>query len=518
MLSQGSAGGQVEEDVFMRDREHAEKRKREGRQGGAEDSPRRRSASYESDSTSVEATPRKRPSPIATRMVTRSAEKTGVQRSDAIQTSPSQGSPTPSVDGRNDEHGAPTISDVMKYLQEERAKAVEKEKEERARAVEKEKEERARAIEKENEYKKEIKQLQSTVTALALDLKSLQESVPNWGSFQSSSQITGTTDSYANVAARGVPLSGREQAVTPSRASGSRVSFDFSEQSDGSPVRSPPLSVGRSIRSAMKKTPHTQEADMIIDLKNLDMEGHTGPGQLSRTKNRILAAIRSNDGLESVELKKFMIRNTNKDVHLAYFSIGKEAEKVARENSKDWIDMFLKGAKLISPTWYPIKIDFVPRAEATNEETGKINEQAMQAFAEENGVEVKQMRWLGRPKLHATHASAVAKLATKEQVEKLLRNQRDGIEVVMFGCMLEASPFHDDRRPRACYRCQQYGHVIRECRNTLRCSRCAQEGHDRCDAEVPKCVNCQGGHPSTDKACPEYRKQQERTINLRVHD
>jgi hypothetical protein len=32
---------------------------------------------------------------------------------------------------------------------------------------------------KENEYKNEIKQLQSTVTALALDLKSLQELVPN---------------------------------------------------------------------------------------------------------------------------------------------------------------------------------------------------------------------------------------------------------------------------------------------------------------------------------------------------
>jgi hypothetical protein len=42
-------------------------------------------------------------------------------------------------------------------------------------------------------------------------------------------------------------------------------------------MRSEPISVGQSIRSAMKKTAHTQEADMIIDLSTLDMEGHQGP-------------------------------------------------------------------------------------------------------------------------------------------------------------------------------------------------------------------------------------------------
>jgi len=40
--------------------------------------------------------------------------------------------------------------------------------------------------------------------------------------------------------------------------------------------------------------------------------------------------------------------------------------------------------------------------------------------SEENGVEVKLMRWSGRPKEYASYASAVAKLATKEQVEQLL--------------------------------------------------------------------------------------------------
>jgi len=65
--------------------------------------------------------------------------------------------------------------------------------------------------------------LQSTVTVLVLDLESLQESVPNWGSLISSSQQTGAGDSYASVAAQGVSLSAgltqtSEIAQTPRRS------------------------------------------------------------------------------------------------------------------------------------------------------------------------------------------------------------------------------------------------------------------------------------------------------------
>jgi hypothetical protein len=78
-LAQGGVEGQEIKDQFIRDRERIEKRKREGRQGGAEgSSPRRDSRfTHDSDSASVEATPRKKPSPTAIRMVTRRAEKEG---------------------------------------------------------------------------------------------------------------------------------------------------------------------------------------------------------------------------------------------------------------------------------------------------------------------------------------------------------------------------------------------------------------------------------------------------------
>ena len=158
----------------------------------------------------------------------------------------------------------------------------------------------------------------------------------------------------------------------------------------------------------------------MLDIKNLDIEGRTRTNLIIRTKNRILAAIRSNEGLDKVVLNQFIIRHTNKDVHLAYFKIDKEAEKVVRAHVDEWLPMFLKGARLIESTWYPIKVDFVPRIEATDHQTRTISQETREAFAEENEVEVKLMRWLGRPKEYAAYASAVAKLATKEQVEKLL--------------------------------------------------------------------------------------------------
>ena len=127
---------------------------------------------------------------MATRMVIRSAEREGgdINHHD-------EGSPTPSS-GRNSE--APreiTMNDIMQQLLETQRMARERER--------REQEKERNAQEKEDRYREEIRQVQSTVTTLVLDIKSLQEAAPNWGSLQSSILQTGTTDSYASVAARG---------------------------------------------------------------------------------------------------------------------------------------------------------------------------------------------------------------------------------------------------------------------------------------------------------------------------
>jgi hypothetical protein len=83
----------------------------------------------------------------------------------------------------------------------------------------------------------------------------------------------------------------------------------------------------------MTTTKHTQVANIVLDIKNLETDRRTEANLMIRTKNRIIAAIRFNEGLENVMLHQFMIRRTDSDVHLAYFKSDKEVEKVARDHA-----------------------------------------------------------------------------------------------------------------------------------------------------------------------------------------
>jgi hypothetical protein len=154
-LAQGGADGQKIKDQFTRDRERIEKRKREGRQGRAEGSPPRRDSrfTHDSDSTSVEATPRKKPSPTATRMVTRRAEKEGRDTSHQ-----DEGSPIPSSSRGSEVVREIIMNDIMQQLLDAQRMARERERKEQ---------------EKEDRYREEIRQLQTTVVTLVLDIKSL---------------------------------------------------------------------------------------------------------------------------------------------------------------------------------------------------------------------------------------------------------------------------------------------------------------------------------------------------------
>ena len=211
---------------------------------------------------------------------------------------------------------------------------------------------------------------------------------------------------------------------------------------------------------------------------------------MNQTANRIKAAIQSMKGLEKMESTRFSIRHTNQDVHLAYLRMSREVETIARTHANEWIHRFLEGAKLIDPKWYPIKIDFVSILDTAEQDSRRISKEAIDAFSEEDEVEAKQMRWLGRSKPNASHASVVARLATQEQVERLLRKKSEGIEVTMFGCTVEVSVFFEENRPRACHQCQQFGHIKRVCKNPPECLKCGREGYEHCETETPKCASC----------------------------
>jgi hypothetical protein len=422
-----------------------------------------------------------------------------------------EGGSTPSLAGNQETRKTVSVNDIMAWL-------MEKDK--------KEAEEKKKTQEKEKAYQEEIHELKAMVTTLALDLKVLQQGVPNWGSLESlersSSQPRQSGGSYAEVAQRGVSL-GLETA-SPRRGSigsGSRVSFsDDIQTSDTSPRRSPPESTAlrTSIRSAMKSTTSERAgktAQLAIDLKDAFNSTQETNG-LVQIKQTITKAIQSIEGLEKIELRGFRVRHTNKDVNFAHFTVQKETEEKIRQEARRWTQEFIPGAKLIGPKWYTVKADFIDRVFARDSATGQISEEARRNFEEENGVKVNQMKWLGTPKEHALYGSAVIKLASREDADRLLSAEMRDEDVTLQGCAVTISHFEDRRGPLSCFKCQQYGHISTRCTNEERCPICAG-AHKRCNSTQFRCVNCGGAHRSFEKTCPAFMRQAERINSIRLH-
>lgn len=65
--------------------------------------------------------------------------------------------------------------------------------------------------------------------------------------------------------------------------------------------------------------------------------------------------------------------------------------------------------------------------------------------------------------------------------------------------------------PMRCNKCHKFGHKEKNCRSKIKiCGHCAeaqQDNHD-CSEEPPKCVNCNGSHPSWTRTCPRYLEEQ----------
>ena len=75
---------------------------------------------------------------------------------------------------------------------------------------------------------------------------------------------------------------------------------------------------------------------------------------------------------------------------------------------------------MIAPKWFPVKIDWIENSLAVTAGSLDITEGAQQRFGTENGIQVKRMSCLERPRPEAQFGAAIVRVAEKTEAEKLL--------------------------------------------------------------------------------------------------
>ena len=276
-----------------------------------------------------------------------------------------------------------------------------------------------------------------------------------------------------------------------------RVSFSNSDSSN------------RSSRRSILKTASEQGVEgaaIAIDLHESDL------ADTEQARRKFTEALRAVEGLSEIDFQDFKMfnRKTSRSVRMV---VTKQEEIIVRRTAESWTAV-IKGARVVPPKWYAVKVDWIEKSLATSSDSPGISESAQQRFGTENGIEVKRMSWLKRPKDEAQFGTAVVKVATKEEAEKLLRGRPT------FGSgSVTVSPFDERRTPKVCYKCQGYGHIARECTTGTRCPLCAED-HEQsaCQATSFKCTNCGGPHQAFAKQCGAYKREMERLANLRLND
>ena len=253
---------------------------------------------------------------------------------------------------------------------------------------------------------------------------------------------------------------------------------------------------------------------LVIDVSRV---GEAVADKVANTEAAKQAIQQGTNGVERLAgaaIKDFRVWRANDTTSVIKFSVDKDKEAAFRQTTAEWLEPLVPGARLVGPKWYAVKADWIEVSLAMDVDSGKVSRSAMERFGSENGVEVCTMRWLGRPRPSGQHASAVIKVATKEDAEKLLRSN----SVTFGGGGIMVTPFEERRTPVACFKCRQFGHRARDCPGRETCDMCGQEGHLHCETTNLRCANCQGPHRASHRGCTEYRKEKERILTRQRHE
>ena len=241
-------------------------------------------------------------------------------------------------------------------------------------------------------------------------------------------------------------------------------------------------------------------------------------GDVPRIRVRIMAIFKSTEALKDTEITGLRVFQVDGKLGIVKFSIPKDNEVVVRQTSDVWLESFMPRAKLQGATWFPVRLDYVPTTLIQEATTGLLSETAKDRLSTDNGIQVMHLRPLpGWRRKH--YCSVVIKVATRDEQRRILTRATEGPELTLHGFSLKVTPFVEDRRPLACYKCHAFGHTQKRCNAQPSCVHCGGTDHEeqQCEAATPKCSNCGGTHKVTDNRCPTYLAEKTKYKNLSSH-
>ncbi|THX18851.1 hypothetical protein D6D17_01816 [Aureobasidium pullulans] len=282
-------------------------------------------------------------------------------------------------------------------------------------------------------------------------------------------------------------------------------------------TNSPPQSFPQSALSRMTATSaapiSSKQAREIRVKTNFNNDNRPRAGH-SRTSKQIVAM--ANEGIAKAELQQgptgsHTIEMATVQVSGDYLLLAKDAATAEKpiKNGPKWITCLGGNAEVITPT-YGVMVMNIPVSTFNPQEQQQMKQMLIgKNYQLLHGYEINHLDWLLKPKPGQVTGTMVISFLSKAGANAAL-----AAEILAWeGGIKRTVRYSRACRVLQCFKCYEYGHTTRNCRNSEKCGHCAQE-HLTKDCPTPngtkKCTLCKGNHPAWAQSCSYRRKEMER--------
>ena len=282
-------------------------------------------------------------------------------------------------------------------------------------------------------------------------------------------------------------------------------------------TNSPPQSYPQSVLSRMTPTsaaPISSRKLREIRVKtNFNNDNRARPGH-SRTSAQVVKM--ANEGIERAGL--LVGPGGSKAIEMAtvqvsgdYLLIAKDAATAERltMNGPQWVTCLGGNAEVVTPV-YTVMVMNIPVSTFNPQEQEQMRHTLIgsnyQLLADHK---INHMDWMMKPRQGKATGTIVISFMTKAGANAAIAA---GI-LAWEGQAKRTIRYDKACRVLQCFRCYEYGHTTRQCRNKEACGHCAEEHLTR-DCPAPNgpqtCTLCKGTHSAWDQRCVYRKKDMER--------